>query len=158
MARPECEGIELVVVGGANGRSHAAPPRTAGARGRRLGRVTDGELRALYGCAAALVFPSTYEGFGLPPVEAMASGCPVIVSTAGALPEVCGDAALYCAPGDVGALAGAIARIAGDVQLRTEMVTRGRARAAAYSWRTTARAVAGVVAEIGRAAPAGVAR
>jgi glycosyltransferase involved in cell wall biosynthesis len=103
--------------------------------------VSDGALRALYERAVGLAFPSSYEGFGLPPVEAMASGCPVVVSTAGALPEVCGDAALYCETGDATTLAGHLARLASDDALRAEMVARGRRRAAEFTWRRHAERV-----------------
>src|SRR5205823_2212382 len=76
-----------------------------------LGRVSDERLADLYRSAAALVFPSLYEGFGLPPLEALACGCPVAVSRAGALPEVCGDAAVYFDPTAVEDIARGIADV-----------------------------------------------
>ena len=105
----------------------------------QAGHVNDAELRALYEQALALTFPSRYEGFGLPPVEAMTCGCPVIISDQPALVEVAGDAALRCGPDDVDALAGLMRRVHDDAGLRTKMIGAGRARAAKFTWRATAR-------------------
>jgi len=107
------------------------------------GFVADGELPALYRGARALLFPSTFEGFGLPPLEAMASGIPVVASSGGALPEVVGDAALVVAPHDEVAWSAAIERVAGDAALRATLRERGLARAATFRWE---RAAAQVVA------------
>ena len=115
--------------------------------------MSDAELRALYERALCLAFPSVYEGFGLPPLEAMASGCPAVVSRAGAMPEVCGDAALYCPPGDADTLAAHIASVAADDALRRSLVDRGRARARRFTWRQTALALARSL-EAARVAPA----
>ena len=98
------------------------------------GYVSDGELRALYEHAVCFAFPSRYEGFGLPPVEAMCCGCPVVVSRRAALPEVCADAALYCDPDDPGTLAAAISRLLESPALRAELAEAGRARAAQHGW------------------------
>ena len=100
----------------------------------RVGRVGWDELPSLYRRAAALVFPSLYEGFGLPPLEAMASGCPVACSTAGSLPEVCGDAAVYFDPTSVDEMVAAIERAS-----RAELVPRGLERAAGFTWERCAR-------------------
>jgi glycosyltransferase involved in cell wall biosynthesis len=105
----------------------------------QAGHVNDAELRALYEQALALTFPSRYEGFGLPPVEAMTCGCPVIISDQPALVEVAGGAALQCGPDDVDALAGLMRRVHDDAPLRTKMIDAGRARAAKFTWRATAR-------------------
>jgi glycosyltransferase involved in cell wall biosynthesis len=103
------------------------------------GGVALAALVALYARAEALVFPSLYEGFGLPVLEAMASGCPVIASNLTALPEVTGDAALSVDPRDLDALAAAMRRIAGDPALRDDLRSRGLARAAEFTWERTAR-------------------
>ncbi|MBY0337434.1 MAG: glycosyltransferase family 4 protein [Acetobacteraceae bacterium] len=105
---------------------------------RGLGRVTDGGLRALYENAACLLFPSRYEGFGLPPVEAMWCGCPVIAARAGAVPEVCGEAALWfdpdSAPAAPDGMAAALRRLIAEDGLRDRLAAAGRARAAMWSW------------------------
>lgn len=99
-----------------------------------VGYVSDAELYALYQNALCLVFPSFYEGFGLPPVEAMAKGCPAIVSSASVMPEVCGDAALYCNPNDAQTLADAIVQMQTTPQLREELIQKGAARVQLFSW------------------------
>lgn len=98
------------------------------------GYVTDGELRALYERAACFVFPSFYEGFGLPPLEAMLCGCPVIVSDRASLPEVCGDAALYCNPDDPMDIAAKLRSVLTSHALQEELRQAGRARAREFSW------------------------
>jgi glycosyltransferase involved in cell wall biosynthesis len=116
------------------------PPRGRPAPGTRwIGRVGDAELRALYHGATALIQPSLLEGFGLPVLEAMASGTPVISSNASSLPEVGGGAALYFAPTDVVALRGAMERCATDAGLRADLRRRGLAQAGQFSWEGTAR-------------------
>ena len=98
------------------------------------GYVTDGELRALYENAACFVFPSLYEGFGLPPLEAMLCGCPVIVSDRASLPEVCGEAALYCNPDDPVDIAAKLRRVLTSHLLQAELREAGRARAREFGW------------------------
>jgi glycosyltransferase involved in cell wall biosynthesis len=100
------------------------------------GRVPREELARLYRTASALVFPSLYEGFGQPPLEAMASGLPVAVSRAGALPEVCGDAAVYFEPTSVPEIAEAILAV---LDRPDGLVERGLKRAARFTWDATAR-------------------
>lgn len=104
-----------------------------------LGTVSEERLGALYRCAAALVYPSLYEGFGLPLLEAMASGTPVIASTAASLPEVVGDAGILLSPLESGAWAEAIGRVVRDDDLRGRLRARGLARAAQFTWDRTAR-------------------
>jgi len=104
-----------------------------------LGFVADEELPALLSAAEAFVFPSLYEGFGLPPLEAMACGTPVVASRAGSLPEVLGEAALLVPPDDPGALEDALARLLDDGALRATLRERGLARATEFTWERTAR-------------------
>ena len=103
-----------------------------------LAPLADDQLDALYHCAEALLFPSTYEGFGLPPLEAMRCGTPVIASNATSIPEVTGSAALAFAPDDAAGMAGAVLRLRASATLRQEMVARGRSRAAEFSWERSA--------------------
>lgn len=102
------------------------------------GYVDDDDLAGLYSGAAMFVYPSLYEGFGLPPLEAMQCGTPVITSNVSSLPEVVGDAAITVAPENVGALADAMERLANDAELRAALRTRGLARAAEFNWTKTA--------------------
>lgn len=102
------------------------------------GHVPDPDLSAIYTGAAALVYPSVYEGFGLPVLEAMACGCPVICSHAASLPEVAGDAALFIDPLDADSLVHAIDTLVPDKSLRQRLATEGRARAAQFTWEKTA--------------------
>jgi len=105
----------------------------------RPGFVPDDDLPALYAGALVAAQPSLYEGFGLPVLEAMASGCPVCASRASSLPEVGGDAALYFDPTDTESITETLRALAGDADLRPEMARRGLERAARYSWDRTAR-------------------
>ncbi len=104
-----------------------------------LGYVPDADLPALYAGADALLFPSLYEGFGIPVLEAFACGTPVITSDVSALPEVAGDAALLIDPEDEGQIADAVLELLGDASLRAELVERGRRRLARFDWAETAR-------------------
>jgi glycosyltransferase involved in cell wall biosynthesis len=101
---------------------------------RLLGGVDDSTLAALYAGALAVVLPSWLEGFGLPVVEAMHVGTPSIVSSAGSLPEIAGDAGLTFPPADPGALAAAMRRVSGDPGVRAELASRARDRASLYTW------------------------
>ena len=109
-----------------------------------IGYVGDARLAAIYREAAAFVFPSRYEGFGLPPLEAMAAGCPVVSSRGGALEEVLGDAALIVDPDDAAGWAGAIGRLIRDAGTRSRQIDAGRSRIAGLTWERTARATAAV--------------
>jgi glycosyltransferase involved in cell wall biosynthesis len=102
------------------------------------GRVSDGELRSLMEHALCVAFPSTTEGFGLPPLEAMLLGCPAIVAPCGALPEVCGDAAIYVLPNDATAWATAILALKKDSGRRAAFIALGQAHAARFTWRASA--------------------
>ena len=115
---------------------------------RFLGFVPDATLAVLYRLASVFVFPSLYEGFGLPPLEAMAAGAPVITSNVSSLPEVVGDAALLINPLDENAIADAMCRVLGDAALRTELVRRGHERVKAFSWERAAARTYQVYAEL----------
>ncbi len=106
---------------------------------RFLGRVTDLELVTLYSMADIFAFPSFFEGFGVPPIEAMACGAPVITSNISALPEVAEDAALLVDPYDIDALADALTRLTEDTSLREELRQKGYLRAKQYTWAISAR-------------------
>ena len=132
-------GLKVAVVG-------AADPRVFGAGGTGgtdgvawLGRITDGELAALLGDSLCLAFPSLTEGFGLPIVEAMALGCPVVSSDRASMPEVGGDAALYAPPSAPDAWLDHFIRLRDDRALRAKLVEKGRLRAQRFSWKEAAR-------------------
>jgi glycosyltransferase involved in cell wall biosynthesis len=110
--------------------------------------VDDAELAALYAGAVALVFPSLYEGFGLPCLEAMTCGTPVIASRAGSLAEVIGDAAIAVDPMDATAIAAAIERMIDDAEYRAVLVRRGEAQASRFSWETSGRQLTGILEEV----------
>lgn len=115
-------------------RELAEAPAGVRARVRFAGRVTDGELRTLFRSAAVFAFPSHYEGFGLPPLEAMGLGAPVVVARSASLPEVVGDAALAFEPGDAAELAARIGTVLEGSATRDRLVAAGYARAAELTW------------------------
>ena len=106
--------------------------------GRALGYVRDEDLPGLYAGALAFVMPSLYEGFGLPCLEAMACGTPVVAADRAALPETCGDAALLADPDDREGLADAVLRAARETSLRDGLRTAGLERARGFSWERSA--------------------
>ncbi|MEM9435148.1 MAG: glycosyltransferase family 1 protein [Pseudomonadota bacterium] len=137
--------IQLAVVG-SNPRALAATQIPNEPWLRMLGRVTDGELRALYANAVAFVFPSVYEGFGVPPLEALTLGCPVVSSDSSAMPEILGDAVHFFKCGDV---ADCAERMQDALTLspneKYKMCEKGVARAALYSWKASAKKLAKVL-------------
>ena len=112
------------------------------------GYVDEDELPAWYNAADLFVYPSLYEGFGLPPLEAMACGCPVITSNTSSLPEVVGDAGIMVDPHDVDALADAMERVLTDESLREDMRRRGLERAKRFSWQRSAREMWDIYEEV----------
>jgi alpha-1,3-rhamnosyl/mannosyltransferase len=120
----------------------------AAGRVRWLERVPETDLRALYQAASVFVFPSLYEGFGLPVLEAFASGVPVITSNVTSLPEVAGDAALLVDPMRVDAIAEAMRRVVEDPSLRDRLVDLGRTRARLFTWENCARQTLAVMREL----------
>lgn len=139
-------GYDLAVVGLSAARIFRSEALTTGHSVKLLGRVGDPELRSLYENAAALVFPSIYEGFGIPPLEAMTLGCPVISSNTSAMPEVLGADAILVAPTDNRAIAEAMRAVATDMALADRLRKAGRIRSAAYSWKAAARVLQDLVA------------
>lgn len=164
------QGVTLVLVGGADpgvfaggpvGRGPAGhePARDTGAGTgadngdepagvRHLGGIDDAALKALLGGALALVQPSVYEGFGLPPLEAMSQGCPVAAADAASLPEVCGDAALYFDPHDEAAMVQALQRLIDDAGLRDRLRMAGHARVQTLRWAASAERLREVLAAV----------
>ena len=132
--------LPLVIVGASNA-SVFATALTAGANTPGVlfaGSVSDAALRALYEHASAFVFPSLYEGFGIPPLEAMTCGCPVVASHASSIPEVCADAAMYFDATNVPDIARALRTITNDPALRADLAARGRARSMDFTWSKSA--------------------
>ena len=103
-----------------------------------ISQADDEELLRLYHIAGVLVFPSLHEGFGWPPLEAMACGCPVVASNRPAIPEICGEACLYVNPLDARGIAGAIERVLREPELRSRLAAAGLAQARKYSWKQAA--------------------
>jgi glycosyltransferase involved in cell wall biosynthesis len=145
-------GLTFAAVGAANPVVFRPAAGAQGPGAKVLGRVSDAELRTLYENALCLVFPSRYEGFGLPPLEAMTCGCPVVTSKVGAVPEVCGDAALYFDAAESGSLTNALQRLLDEAGLAAEMRQRGLVRAREFSWRRAAEVLLGTIEQaVGKA-------
>jgi glycosyltransferase involved in cell wall biosynthesis len=145
-AEPQLGGLTLVLVGAADEAAFRAAGHAIPANVRFASKVSDGELRALMEQAGCLAFPSTTEGFGLPPLEAMLLGCPAVVAPCGALPEVCDEAVLYAAPDDLAAWVGAIRSLCLDPDVRREYSERGRRHASQFTWDRAAAALEAVIA------------
>lgn len=143
--------VTLVIAGGEGKKAvfgdyamREPPPRTV-----LTGRIEDSDLPTLYSGAIASIYISLYEGFGLPPLESMACGTPVIASTAGAVLEVVGDSAVIVDPLDTEAIADGIVRLVEDSDLQHRLRTLARVRAARFSWEQTARQTWAVLKEAG---------
>jgi alpha-1,3-rhamnosyl/mannosyltransferase len=142
---------ELVLVGPVGWEAEPVVAAARAARIRLPGFVSEDDLVALYAGCELFCYPSLYEGFGLPVLEAMKAGAPVITSNVSSLPEVAGDAALTIDPLSVPAIAGAIAGLLTDDAERERLRAAGRARAAGFSWERTARETRAVLRRVGRA-------
>lgn len=140
-------GLKLVLIGNGRAEHFAAAGHAPSSNCIFAGRVSDAELRALYEHALCLAFPSTTEGFGLPPLEAMRVGCPAVVAPCGALPEICGDAAVYAGPHDPDAWVAAISALATNPEHWAERATAAIAQASRFTWRRAAEQLAAVLDE-----------
>ena len=145
------DGVEVAIAGG----HRPQFAREAGLDGLRLlGHVDDALLPGLYAGAEAFALPSFYEGFGLPVLESMACGTPVVAARAGALPDTCGGAAVLAEP-DGEAFAAALSELLRDAAARERLRAAGLARAAEFSWDATARAVDALLSDAGASRSAG---
>jgi glycosyltransferase involved in cell wall biosynthesis len=133
--------LKFVVVGGCDLRVFSSQAKVGYDLSKNIipaGFVSDGELRALYENAGCFLFPSLYEGFGLPPLEAMSCGCPVIVSREASLPEVCGNAAMYCDAHSVDDIVDKVTQMMEDAAVRETWRERGREHARGFRWERSA--------------------
>jgi len=157
--RPGHEDVKLLIIGDEVNR-YGSLRRSVEAAGVRqdvrfFGFVPSRTLSALYRLASVFAFPSLYEGFGLPPLEAMACGTPVVTSRISSLPEVVGDAALLVDPYSTEDIAHGLERVLGDEGLRGELSTRGRARVKQFSWKRSVEAIhSGYMKVLGQPVPA----
>lgn len=133
--------VRLVLVGGSNNAVFAEPSAHAPSDPRVIntGPISDNELAALYRHALAFAFPSLYEGFGIPPLEAMSLGCPVVAARAASIPEICADAALYFDPTSIPDITQALIKILSDPVLRDRLRGQGAIRARHFTWERAAR-------------------
>jgi glycosyltransferase involved in cell wall biosynthesis len=138
---------KFVIVGARNSRIFASLDFNAH-RAVEVGYATDAQLRALYERASCFVYPSLYEGFGLPPLEAMCCGCPVLISNAAAMPEVCASAAAYCDPNDPADIARQLARLLDNRSARIELRAAGLARAKEWTWKKAAQDLSELIAMV----------
>jgi glycosyltransferase involved in cell wall biosynthesis len=142
--------IQLVCAGGGSfTRRERVAIDAAGLRGRvHQVAATDSGLKLLYSSALALIYPSRYEGFGMPVLEALACGCPVVTSAVSSLPEIAGGAALYISPSDPESIGIALQRLIENPLLRSELVVKGHEQAKKFTWEKTAEDTAQVYREV----------
>lgn len=145
----------LVVVGGSNATVFADSSNAARDDPRivRAGRLTDNEIKALYTHARVYVFPSIYEGFGLPPIEAMFCGCPVLAARAASIPEICGSGAAFFDPYSVDDIRTSMQRALHDDGWLDEMRRAGDARSETFTWHNAALSLARTLTELGMMQP-----
>lgn len=140
-------GFDMVVAGGTNPSVFSGQYGSLPGFVKHVGYVSDQELAALYQHASCFVFPSLYEGFGIPPLEAMSMGCPVVASTAASIPEVCGDAAMYFDPKDEAALRGALMAVMADPHLRDRLKANAVRQGQYWNWTRAASCLASALNE-----------
>lgn len=130
--------VDFVIAGGTNPAVFSSNSQGLPDSVKHVGYVSDNELKALYEAAYCFVFPSFYEGFGLPPMEAMTCGCPVVASNRASIPEVCGDAAIYFEPTDATDVKQKLLMLFNDNNLRCSLSIAGLKNVERYTWKTTA--------------------
>lgn len=140
--------FDIVIAGGTRPQAFRQIEKLSSKRIKYVGYVSDEELKALYKYAICFVYPSFYEGFGLPPLEAMTCGCPVIVSNTSALPEIFGDAALYCNPYSSEDIASKIQQLANNIDLQSSLKQKCLERAQQFSWEKCARETVSVIRNV----------
>ena len=148
LARANRLDFDVAIAGGSNPKVFGDGAMAHHPNVKWLGYVSNEELKALYEQAAGFVFPSLYEGFGLPPVEAMACGCPVICSDAASMPEVCGDAALYVKPDDPDGLLAAMQQLLDSPGLASSLRKAGEVRVQHWTWNRAAQELWGLVLKV----------
>lgn len=131
-------GVAVVLAGGGNANVFSAKPAASEENILRLGYVSDHDIAKLMSNALCFTFPSYFEGFGIPPLEAMRLGCPVLASRTSAMPEVLGDAAILLPPDDLDSWLAAIARLKAEPDEAAALSARGRKRASSFTWRASA--------------------
>ncbi len=145
--------VQLVLCGSSGWKNeqilHRAVASPFHQRIRYIGYIPDAELPTLYSSAAVLAFPSLYEGFGMPALESMACGTPVVAADRSSLPEICGDAVLLVDPFDSESIASGIDRVLSDEDLRSELTARGKRRARQFRWRDCAERTLAFLRSIG---------
>jgi glycosyltransferase involved in cell wall biosynthesis len=139
--------IDLVIVGMKNATvfGNAHDTLEVAPNVKHVGYISDEKLKALYQNASCFLYPSLYEGFGIPPLEAMRNGCPTLVGRAAALPETCADAALYCDPESLDDIADKLRELLNSAQLRADLTRRGLLHADKYRWSTSAKLLTQVI-------------
>lgn len=130
----DSEKFNIVIAGGTDPKVFSSKGTSLPENVIHLGYVTDMELKALYANAFCFIYPSLYEGFGLPPLEAMSVGCPIIISERASLPEVGGEAALYCDPTRPASIADQVLKIKNSEAIRNNLIEKGREQAEKFSW------------------------
>ena len=148
LRRGRCPAVALAGTGEVEALREAVVGAGLKGRAQWLGYVKREDLPALFTACGAFVFPSFYEGFGLPVLEAMGCGAPVVCSRAGSLPEVAGEAALLVDPADTAALADAIERVLTDTRLANELSTRGKDRVLLFNWKQSAKTALAAVEQL----------